>query len=528
MSTYIEDIIEKPESKYIPSENIEDDIYDFELSYDIRVGCIKKFYEKNGVDATIDIIYHITHLYSVSESTSNKMLLTKIAREAPLDPMLNLTSAKCLCEHDCSDENVETLIICVNKHRNAHVSITYRFALLERVIKNELYHTDVIAEFVYIIKNDMNDANFQNIYMYIRKLGCQELMVAVSESESIGISGRLLSLQYLMVTPETNIRNDEKMNDENLMIDAEREEIQNTVNTSIISNTERLQDMSVLDRILSIAQNATNEYNVRADASDALISSGIEYYKKEGEKLIDLLANVDGTKTKTFYSNAQNVHTKSTIEKSYLMLAFLEKQVKVSDFIEFDYIRNLMRSKVITDDVKSMRLQKSFDRIAGDNIRYGENKYHLLHLLRLVYTFIDKHEYKIELENRLLEELIDMSSTCSSGFFSRLFNTVHGYTTEFIAGMDWSEQICANLTTRLNKILQTEYADSDLQSTILEQMTINDDDLTLKSAYLDFMRKHLGTVSKSLKDEFVTVGGHVSESDFEYFLRDAISRYEGF
>jgi hypothetical protein len=525
MTTYIEDIVEKTENVYVPSDNIEDDIYDFELSYDIRVNCIKRFYEKNGVDATIDIIYHITHLYSVSDSTSNRELLTKIARESPLDPMLNLTASKCLCEHNLSNENVETMIICVNKQRSSDVSMMYRFNLLESVFKNDLYHSDIIAEFAYLIRKNLNRSNFHTVYMYIRKLECPELMSIISESDTILVSEQLLSLQFLMI-PENNI-NSTKTDDENSAIEEERSNIQNRVESSIVSKTDRLQDVNVLERILEIAKTTTNEYNVRADAGDALISSGNEYYKNEGLKIIESLSDVDGVKTKTFYSNAQNVHTKSTIEKSYAMLKFLETEV-TTQLIEFEQIQNILLSKIVSDDLKLLKLRKSFDRIEGDNIRYGENKHQLIHILKLVYTFMVGNEHRIELENRLLEEMIDMSSTCSSGFFSRLMNSVYGYTSEFIVGMDWSEQISANLTARLNKILQVEYVDSELQSAILDQMTINDDDLTLKRDYLDFMRKHIGTVSSCLKDEFVIVGKHVSESEFEYFLRDAISRYEGF
>jgi hypothetical protein len=52
-------------------------------------------------------------------------------------------------------------------------------------------------------------------------------------------------------------------------------------------------------------------------------------------------------------------------------------------------------------------------------------------------------------KKRLLEELIDMYGTCSSGFSSRLVNVISGYG-DFNLNISWRDQIIANFTGRLN------------------------------------------------------------------------------
>ena len=53
------------------------------------------------------------------------------------------------------------------------------------------------------------------------------------------------------------------------------------------------------------------------------------------------------------------------------------------------------------------------------------------------------------MKKRLLEELEEMSGTCSSGFASRLVNVISGFG-DFKLTISWRDQIIANFTGRLN------------------------------------------------------------------------------
>jgi hypothetical protein len=71
-------------------------------------------------------------------------------------------------------------------------------------------------------------------------------------------------------------------------------------------------------------------------------------------------------------------------------------------------------------------------------------------LLIKLWTYIQNSKDDREaLEERLLQELEEMAGTCSSGFASRLANTLSGFG-DFLVGISWESQIAANLTGRLN------------------------------------------------------------------------------
>ena len=66
-----------------------------------------------------------------------------------------------------------------------------------------------------------------------------------------------------------------------------------------------------------------------------------------------------------------------------------------------------------------------------------------------LWSYIKNNENKKEMKKRLLEELEDMSGTCSSGFLSRLINVLSGFG-EFDIYISWDDQIISNFAGRLN------------------------------------------------------------------------------
>jgi len=95
----------------------------------------------------------------------------------------------------------------------------------------------------------------------------------------------------------------------------------------------------------------------------------------------------------------------------------------------------------------------SLNRIYLDRILYSKYSQTLLNILIKVASFIFTHEKKSELIIRLKEELYDMSGTCSTGFASRLINTLSGYN-DFNIKISFSDQIVANFIGRINKRIQ--------------------------------------------------------------------------
>jgi hypothetical protein len=73
----------------------------------------------------------------------------------------------------------------------------------------------------------------------------------------------------------------------------------------------------------------------------------------------------------------------------------------------------------------------------------------LSRILLKVWSYIHQSEFENEMIKRLLEELEDMSGTCSSGFLCRLLNTISGFG-ELTIFISFEDQLISNFVGRLN------------------------------------------------------------------------------
>ena len=177
-----------------------------------------------------------------------------------------------------------------------------------------------------------------------------------------------------------------------------------------------------------------------------------------------------------------------------------------------------------------------------DRALYSKYNCSLLNILLKIWTYLTTHESEDDMKKRLLEELIDMSGTCSSGFSSRLVNVISGYG-DFNLNISWRDQIIANFTGRLNarardisskekmsincKLYNFSTPEmellEDFQEKVLEEMTVNSNDFASRKNFLKFFRKNMLTIRQELFEEFKN---HIPDTDFDLYFRSAISNYE--
>ena len=87
-----------------------------------------------------------------------------------------------------------------------------------------------------------------------------------------------------------------------------------------------------------------------------------------------------------------------------------------------------------------------------DRALYSKFNNSLLNILLKIYSYIqtrDDESIKEELYKRMIEELEEMSGTCSSGFASRLVNIISGHE-NFNIRISFEDQIISNFMGRLN------------------------------------------------------------------------------
>ena len=95
------------------------------------------------------------------------------------------------------------------------------------------------------------------------------------------------------------------------------------------------------------------------------------------------------------------------------------------------------------------KIDAALERIENDRGLYSIYSMSLNNIAIRLWVYIQEHDHTDELMKRYIEELIEMSGTCSSGYTNRLANVPSGFG-QFSLRMSWDDQISANFQGRLN------------------------------------------------------------------------------
>lgn len=209
--------------------------------------------------------------------------------------------------------------------------------------------------------------------------------------------------------------------------------------------------------LLAIAQDAELDYDRRADAADVLLQLGSPMMKVRGRNIIMELGGVEG-RVRTVFDNAQNVHVTEVEESVAEVLEFFAMMVVNKENIDYDYVKEQvdgilkeMKENMDDDEYKERekRVGVALTRINLDRALYSKYNSTLSNILIKVWCYLSGHDNEEEMRKRLIEELEEMSGTCSTGFASRLINVISGFG-EFNIRISWEDQIVANFAGRLN------------------------------------------------------------------------------
>lgn len=519
------------------------DIFDLSIEDHIRIKLLEEYYLENK-DNTIEIISQLGGMYQFSGTKLLEKYLYTIACESTLSNFLKVESVKSLLsfielEEDVYDEDEESFkqikiesnneikirndlrqskayealdVVCNNLSNDHELSTPYKIDVICMLMKNEVYNDKSLTYISKIIEDQSINCDYRyKIILSLEKHNylffIEKLLIIFSYNEKNDILYRILSCQYLL---------------------------------------QHFKYYEIEHILLSIAENEEIEYNLRADSSDILLNLGSEKMKVKGRELITKLGNISG-KTKTIFENAQNVHVKE-IEKSIMKILEQLSAVpilKVDDeFINYEYVKNKILEINDSEDIII-----SLNRIYMDRVLYFNNN--LSNILVKLWSYIKNNENVEEMTKRLIEELKDMSGTCSSGFLSRLVNTLSGFG-EMNITISYEDQIISNFCGRLNacaqKITKTDscfynekYNDilvlykvktadketiiEEFSENVINEMTIPSSDYIKRQSFLLFFRTYISQIREELYKEFVPE--FINDSDFDLYFRKALSAYEG-
>lgn len=284
--------------------------------------------------------------------------------------------------------------------------------------------------------------------------------------------------------------------------------------------------------LLEISDNKELDENTRADSLDIIHRVGVDAVMKS--RALDqikklgfehLQDNTEGDmleKSKTIYNNTQNIHTFASQADN-----FMEKIIETINDTppEFSEVEETLTKMIrkIKDHKLRCKAFKALNRIKIDSATF--TKYQLDLSMIFVYLWIYIHNYhsqhKESIYNRIIEELIDMGDTCSSGHSIRFINILSEYDNSF--KMAYDEQIFSNMVARMNAKIKN-CPDEDLKSTLcMAQSELAEPEEI--EVFKKFIQDELPNLYKELRDEFVE-GGYTSQDEFDRIFEEGKNKAE--
>ena len=259
------------------------------------------------------------------------------------------------------------------------------------------------------------------------------------------------------------------------------------------------------------------DYNLRADATDVLLGLGNDEYKELAREVMNVLGN----RKFTIFDDQQNVH-KINLDKDILPILDIIISKPHPSHINFDFVKNKLNEFELNDSDKK-KMSISLNRIEMDTSLHSNMNISLSTILQKVYNYSINHVSEKDIQKRILEELIDASGKCSTGYGNRLINALSGFDDMFITISD-EESIVGKVSGRLNKLIR-EIEDEEERADVMYQMTLTSNkDYLNKQEFLTFLRNNIMNIKNDIWGD---VREYLDPNDFELYFRKAIALYEG-
>ena len=509
----------------LTQQNLSRLILDLSIPTNTRIRYLDEFFKLYKDDSTFELLCTQEGMYMMSESSVIKSTLILICKNSNLSSMLKLKCANILVDYDneynaldivCSDfdniisssckvdaivtlyknecyrENAKKYFINFINDLTMDSEFRYKTILsiekfiLNQMIENMIENQDknffmIIYDKHKDIINNLFDKSFTfNVLYQKRKRLFRKILSNVSYSDIRYLYKTEINKPIFWDDLVYNLQFNFLIND-------------NSVNYTILSGQYLLQfycennmnlSLTIQHIMLNIAEDATRDYNERADAADTILSYSNNTEILEQAQNIIIQLGITSQKDVTIFDNKQNVHTQEIEQSAIHILEFInnmtiKKQITFEDVLS-EINKMLLTNKqetrvdnklsnttckfcesyLINDKFcnstcemlldKHEKIKVSLNRIKLDRCLYSKFSNTLENILLKVWNYISTSEFKDELKIRLLDELQDMSGTCSSGFLTRLVNVISGYEDNLNIKISWEQQIVANFVGRMN------------------------------------------------------------------------------
>jgi hypothetical protein len=256
--------------------------------------------------------------------------------------------------------------------------------------------------------------------------------------------------------------------------------------------------LSYLDSIGRIRSRLTNEINDR-------YSNIFNIYRRQDTD--------QRKKFTTVYNDSQNVHNsginQSVIENAEKLVDNLPPNYEYSITKFYSRIKTYISSKQIET------INKALARIRNDVAIFGKGVTLHMVLIAVEYEIIKNVKYKNDAYGRLVEELFEAEKYCSTGYLSRLVNSLSGYSDIVEIKISDSEQLKNVIGTMIEKEIGND-SDTDLYEEMIK--------VCFPNKFCDFVCKLLNKNYDKIKKEY---GFQKKGETFKLYIIEIISHYTG-
>jgi hypothetical protein len=281
----------------------------------------------------------------------------------------------------------------------------------------------------------------------------------------------------------------------------------------------------IIDEFISVATDENREFNVRGDAADALIISGIATgiarAVEEGQRIITRLGI--RSRADTIYENRQNVHD-TTIGRH--VKAILNKLIE--DKFPEDLTYEMVYSDVMVEVEKLPEHERELAQTALQRINVDttifENDFTLRDILMHVWVRVMRYPQKAVVQN-FMTELVDMAETCTTGHEKRLINILA--TMGEAIHISFRDQIIANVKGRMLKRIK-DIRDEDKKGLVLIGMACDDEFDDDRRNFSNFIIDNILQLRAELEREFVVDEQYVNPDEFDEYFGDGIRAFQSF
>jgi hypothetical protein len=506
----------------------------------------------------------------------NEQMLIKIIKESELPIELKYESAKLMYlenkenetkNQDKINQSLDLLLHIASNENIEKIHSLIRVQILQYLIESER-NMEKIKE---LLCDFLIDNTLEQYYRYKTVLNFSEN--SNTQKEYIIEMFKMICLSRIFRTRYTILASQFFLGNEKIFTTEERLEVENM--------------------IISFCQDPNLDYELRADAADLILTQGLtEHNRQVAMDTILLLGQEIGYRGQvvSVYNDRQNVHNTKIDEsvkemiqyiasiqlttkegiyityddvcneiiKEYCDINNIELNDEIKKFKDFDskqeeknneivndFERAVIRttegsSQTLDDDdytitekkpnielIKASLLRFSLDRGLYSNFQSIQS------LVMKIWQIIKEHEYKETLTQRLFEELIEMSGTCSSGHISRLVNVLSGFEVNgklMKLTIDYKDEMMAIVMSKINKKISEisisgKEEDEEYQNSILEEMMWTSN-FERRTNFNRFFRENIIQIRDELMREYVFDQKLMNMEIFEINFRSILEKFE--